>query len=313
MISIFSSNFKNFASLHSYSILSYCDERKTKYSESKLNRNVTKHFGAFVSDFRNFISATPEKLFEMKKHFDSLTSIEQAAIRDEFKVTALYTKFLSKDLNYIDSDGNQYNSKVLISKLDICTCPYCNENYTYAFLYGKNMKTIKRTFDWDHLYPVKYYPFFAICYFNLVPSCKVCNFIKLDQNYNYFNPHLAVNVDDIYHFDVTPMAPGFISNTNAISLNIRVRQKKYGQEIKDTIFVNGLLGRFRWHKELIKDILNKKRIYNDTYISTLKNQIHSLTSIPDIEIKKTIFGIFFSHEDYYKRPFSKLTNDILRN
>lgn len=77
--------------------------------------------------------------------------------------------------------------------------------------------------------------------------------------------------------------------------------------------MNGLLGRFRWHKELIRDIKNKKRIYNSVYLTSLANQVGSVSLPAEIELKKLLFGVYFSHEDYYKRPFSKLTNDILKN
>ena len=171
---------------------------------------------------------------------------------------------------------------------------------------------MRRNYDWDHLFPKRYYPFLAISYFNLVPACKVCNFFKLDQNEEYFNPHSNLDFDSAYRYDIKPISPGFISNAKYIQLNIIFTKNVIGKSLKANAIVVGQLERYRCHKELIKDILNKKRIYKNAYVVNLRRQIRILRTVSPIEIKKTIFGVYFDYKDFHRRPFSKLTSDILR-
>ncbi|OFY17729.1 MAG: hypothetical protein A2W98_08485 [Bacteroidetes bacterium GWF2_33_38] len=313
MITVHYSNYKSFLDIHSDAIIGYCDNHFNKCT-TQLNNYVNTHFGSIITDFESLIKASPETLKEIKEYFDKLTIKEKKKIRNDLNLKTLYGYFVRGGI-YFSSNKitEKYNSKYLANKIDIFTCPYCNENYTYSFEYKKRGNQIRRTFDWDHIYSKKDYPFFAISFFNLVPACKVCNQIKLDQNKKYFNPHLSVNVDDVYFYDINPIDAGFISDTSKLQLNIIFKDVKYKDEIKETISVVAQLNRFRCHKELIKDILNKKRIYTDTYLAKLKNQNPILKAISIGELKKTIYGVYFDHKDYYKRPFSKLTSDILKN
>ena len=197
------------------------------------------------------------------------------------------------------------------NNLNIFTCPYCNENFTYSFRYKAGVNPVRRTFDWDHIYSKTDYPFLAISFFNLIPCCKVCNFIKLDQNIDFFNPHLNINVNNSYFFLLNPTGAGFITDTSKLELNLVLTKSKYKEEFKNSISTIGLLDRYRTHKEIIKDILNKQRMYPLSYISAISNKI-PLTDKPILsQLRATLYGNNFNHQYYYKRPFSKLTFDIL--
>lgn len=313
MISISYSNFKLFVQIHCEAILSYCDEKKTKFRKSKLDYSVGKHFGGIVSDFESLLKASPEKLYELKSQYDQKTKIEKDLIKKELGLLTLYNQFIQDGKkDYYSYNGVRYCSRYLSSKMENFACPYCNESHIYTFNYEHNNKILRRTFDWDHVFPSSIYPFLAISFFNLVPSCKVCNFIKLNQRAEYFNPHTAFNVDDAYKFDIEPINSGFISNSDALKLNIIFKKSLYTDKLKQTISVIGLLERFRCHKDLIKDILNKKRMYSDSYLFRLRNQIIYMQGTSHHELKKTLFSTNFNPLEYYKRPFSKLTADIIK-
>lgn len=58
------------------------------------------------------------------------------------------------------------------------TCPYCNDNKLNIVKLKSNSSTatkLKAYLDLDHFYPKSMHPFFAISFFNLVPSCHDCN------------------------------------------------------------------------------------------------------------------------------------------
>lgn len=312
MISIHHSNFKNYVDLHAESIDNFCTERKKIFKKSLLDMYVHRYFAPVVTNLRELLAASPEKLSRIVAHFESSTAYKKGKIREHLNLTTLYRYFTSQLVFSDNTQHTDYNSTYLASKLDIVTCPYCNEQYNYSFKYKKQSDKIRRTFDWDHIYSQVNYPFLAISYFNLVPACKVCNFIKLDQDEDYFNPHSYVNVDDVYFFDLKPLGPGFISDVTKIELNVVFKKVKEKTAIKNTMEVVGQLNRMRCHRQLIRDILNKKRIYSNAYLRNLKNQVGILRTLSDFEIKQTLFGVVFDHRGYYKRSFSKLTADILK-
>lgn len=314
MVSVHYSNYKSYLDTHCESVLGYCDEKKRIFKKSRLDAEVLKHFGRVIPDFNALLRATPEKLKEIKDHFKALSSSDQNAVKKNLDVRTLYGYFV-KNENYFNNTakGINYHSRYLSSNIEIFTCPYCNEHYTYAFKYIRHGNTIRRSYDWDHIYSKDDYPFFAISFFNLVPSCKVCNQIKLNQDADYYNPHLSINVDDVYFYDLDPVDPGFISDPKKINLQIIYRDVSNKDSFRDSISVVALWERYSLHKALISDILNKKRIYTSTYLMALKAQIPFLNSVDILEIKKTIYGTTFDNKEYYKRPFSKLTNDILRS
>jgi hypothetical protein len=313
MVSVYFSNYKSFLETHSESILEYCNTTAVKYKTIKIDALVNKYFSSLISDFESLLKASPDKLSDIKAYFDKLPLINKEQIKLEFNLITLYDYFI---------DGNKYVNKKLVEKysssyladnLDIFTCPYCNENFTYSFRYKPGVTPVRRTFDWDHIYSKTDYPFLAISFFNLVPCCKVCNFIKLDQNINFFNPHRNINVNDSYFFLLNPTGAGFITDKNKLELNLVLIKSKYKDEFKASLHTIALLDRNRTHKEIIKDILNKQRMYPLSYINAISNKL-PMGNIPTLsQLRATLYGTNFNHQYYYKRLFSKLTFDILNH
>lgn len=310
MISVHYSNYKSFLETHSESILDYCNTTAKKYSTKKIDALVKLHFGNIINNFEDLLKASPLKLYEIKTYFDTLPLTDKSIIKTDFDLETLYNYFI-QGIYENRKLGIKYSSSYLADNLNIFTCPYCNENFTYSFRYRGSVTPVRRTFDWDHIYSKIDYPFLAISFFNLVPCCKACNFVKLNQNADFFNPHLNVNVNNSYFFLLNPIGAGFITDTSKLELNLVLIKTKYKEEFKKSIETIGLLERYKTHKEIIKDILNKQRMYPISYISAISNQI-PLANKPRLsQLRATLYGTNFNHQYYYKRPFSKLTFDIL--
>lgn len=314
MISLHYSNYKSFLDLHVESVIEYCNKPSTRtFKTNRLDALVARYFGTIVSDFESLLKANPATLQRIKNEFDhNIPVADWDDIRDEFSVIGLY-KYFTDDVLINTRLGISYGSRYLADKLDVFTCPYCNENFIYYFKYG-GTSTIRRTFDWDHIYSQKDYPFLAISFFNLVPCCKVCNQIKLDQNLEYFNPHIDIDINSIYTYNLNPTSAGFITDSSKIQLMIIYANRRFKSEILVTANTVGLLSRMQCHKEIIKDILNKKRMYPNPYLQSVAGTVSQLNAnITADNLKKTLYGTHFNHQDYFRRPFSKLTDDILRN
>jgi len=116
--------------------------------------------------------------------------------------------------NYVDRNET-YNAYTLFEKMNLKVCPYC-EHELLDIVEVMHGKQIKRTLEFDHFYPkgTDEYPGLAMCFYNLVPSCKVCNQLKLTnpvaanpyesdiENLSYFYSNLPIGVN----YDAVPEA-----------------------------------------------------------------------------------------------------------
>lgn len=89
----------------------------------------------------------------------------------------LYLNRFSKGLNdYVDREGT-YNSCTLYDLMGVKVCPYCEHEFIEEVdICGRK----RRTMEFDHFFPKgdDGYPGLAMCFYNLIPSCKPCNQLK---------------------------------------------------------------------------------------------------------------------------------------
>lgn len=89
----------------------------------------------------------------------------------------VYLNRFSKGLNdFVDKQGT-YNSYTLYGLMGVKVCPYCEHEFIEVVeINGQD----RRTMEFDHYFPKgeKEYPGLAMCFYNLIPSCKPCNQLK---------------------------------------------------------------------------------------------------------------------------------------
>lgn len=89
------------------------------------------------------------------------------------------------------------------------TCPYCNDNNIKIVKLrstSTKLTKLKAYLDLDHFYPKSQNPFFALSFFNLVPTCHDCNSgDKGDKPFTietHIHPYLET-FDDFYTFKIS--------------------------------------------------------------------------------------------------------------
>lgn len=310
MISVYKSNYSRFTSLHVDAVTAFCKlPKKRKYVISKFDTAIAKHFKGIVSDFAELISAPPNVLFQLKVHFDKKSKTKKEEIKQELNLVGLYEIFIDKECPFMVGK-HPYNSNVLAKGINIKTCPYCNENTSYTFFYKSNSR-YRRTFDWDHIIPKDKYPFLAMSFFNLLPACKVCNQLKNNISIK-ISPHMDFNPDLTYSFFVKGTNSEFITDTKALKLMLKVNRNVNGKAILHAMSVTGTDARISTQLDLVQDILNKKRIYESSYWPALEKFVNGKTN-NKLRAETLLFSVYFNHQDYYKRPYSKLTSDLIKN
>lgn len=205
-----------------------------------------------------------------------------------------------------------FNKSLFIRNIGLETCPYCNRNYTYTVEDG----TVKPQID--HFFPKSEYPFLAMSYYNLIPSCSICNGLqvkgekdplKFDSKDNtkvvdeiLINPYL-VNFND-FEFSYSIQTP-YILSKNYIDINLKVLAKGYNEIFK-------LEELYKMHTDHVEELIQKARIkYPLSYRKMLDTQFRiNLINLPKSLYYRMLIGNYICDNELHKRSLSKLYRDI---
>lgn len=224
-------------------------------------------------------------------------------------------EYLAKIFNYSTGIDKTNPHQVITEKLGLKTCPYCNVNFIMVVEIDEAIPrpanaTRKVRPEYEHFYSKSRYPFLALSFYNLVPSCRNCNSLKSSEEANastHIHPY-AQGFGDDGVFSYLPKNTGQ-DVEKVIVKTTHSHNADKALKIRNNIDLFHLEERYTYHKEVVEDILLKKQINTDTYIKTLQ------TSYPDLNLSaedayRLTFGTHYAPEDFHKRPLSKLTRDI---
>lgn len=96
--------------------------------------------------------------------------------------------------NSLESKETKWNAFTMCEMLNISICPYCNRQYIYTAK-KENEEWVARP-QLDHFYIKSKYPFLSCSFFNLIPSCGLCNGGKNDKEKETVYPYLEDFNDD---------------------------------------------------------------------------------------------------------------------
>lgn len=136
---------------------------------------------------KNFnLKKIKDKLLSEKprKFKNIINNIEDIIKADLQKIESKYLNFCSgfttKELKFIENAFNysynrSHNQKFINSfkKLNIKSCPFCNNNHVY--FYEKGAGKVNTLATLEHYYPKAQYPHLSLSFYNLIPCCSTCN------------------------------------------------------------------------------------------------------------------------------------------
>lgn len=193
----------------------------------------------------------------------------------------------------------EYDAYKFVKTLNLKTCPYCNRNYTFVV----DEESGKLRPEIDHFYPKSIYPFLAMSFYNLIPSCPICNHTKSSEvKKNLINPYDIK--DDDFRLTYRPIDISFSQidsqKYDMDSFEIEFKQKN------ENIDIFKLDELYKQHKDVVVDLLMKKIYYPKSYIDELKNNFQ----FTDDEIYRYLLCNYQKDDDLHKRLLSKLIKDI---
>lgn len=197
-----------------------------------------------------------------------------------------------------------YDAYNLAENIDIPTCTYCNRIYTKTVI--NPSKITRPTFD--HWFPKSDYPLLALSFFNLIPSCSICNSgVKGDNSFQigtHFHPYVKHNDNNL------KMNFKFSYEHKDYS-TFKFKIKHNNKFSKDSTEAFKLKEIYETHEDEITDLRRLRDVYSDKYLEMLKKNILRGTSISDEEIYRLAFGTHIDETKFDRRPLSKMKKDIL--
>jgi hypothetical protein len=277
---------------------------QTRPEELKgLNEDFFKKLNKYPLTYNNYLSFLRIK---NKKEADR-SQLEKLKL-------SIYFRYFKKIDQIFDYDSilskSQSKSYWLSKKMGVNTCVYCNRLYANVIEVDggtNNDKRIARPF-FDHWYPKSKYPILSLSFYNLIPSCFVCNSsIKGSLEFNletHLHPYDKKN-DTNFKFSYNYNSDGDpkVIIRDFKTLNDKTIKTIEAFKIKEVYDSHS-------HLEL-KDLIDLANKYPGKYLKTLFNDTFKDLKMSDKEIYRMIFGIEIKEEDYHKRPFSKFKHDII--
>lgn len=215
------------------------------------------------------------------------------------------TKELQEIFNYNTLiSGNKDNSYKIAEIKGRNTCTYCNRQYTITI--EEDGKFITRP-QFDHWLPKSVFPLLSLSFYNLIPSCSICNSsAKGEQIFSFkklIHPYKRSSPETDFRFSYLPDGEG--------GWKIDLYNLK-GVE-KDTFEVFKLRDIYNYHYKLeAKDLLDLAVKNNGTYIEWLLNDMKKKEIAPSYEeAYRLLFGTEYDIKKVLDRPFSKLKRDLL--
>jgi hypothetical protein len=196
-----------------------------------------------------------------------------------------------------------------IIKADVC--PYCNRQYTFTL-----ETTDGRTRpQYDHFFDKATYPYLSLSFYNLVPSCSICNSsLKGSEKFTLetnVHPYLEGFNNDI-KFSIRPRNINFINGkpeAYKIIFRYNLKDMDKARRAASNIRTFKLHSLYNMHKDSIDELIIKSRIYNKEYIKSLFTQYKDLfTSIDDV--KRMVIANYHRDDELGKRTLSKFISDI---
>lgn len=220
----------------------------------------------------------------------------------------LKSKFECCKNRYTNTFSKYGINKWIVKTTGIQVCPYCNLSYTY------NRTSQAASAQLDHFYNKSDYPMFALCYYNLIPSCYACNHIKSDSDKELVSPYADRAFE---HMKISwTLKPKTDEKVPLLEMeeNISIQIESTIPEENNNLKEMNIIEAYQNHKDYAAEVVKKIMIYNNPQTkklisSAFKNENINL-AITDEEFERLYFGNYMNKEDQGKRILCKLARDF---
>lgn len=308
---------------------------KIPNKERLLKYDVKQEFKAEVNEIRKvleylindkseiyiekIIKSKPEKLSNICREFKNICNLKNKIVfNDMLNKIFNYDRFIDSGFE-IDKNSNlllkKWSAYEYCEKLSVNVCPYCNRIYTYTVIDDNNGNNITRP-ELDHYFPKSEYPILALSFFNLIPSCNICNStIKGKQNLNLstnLHPYLE-GVDESYKFDYG-MDDISLFDGDKNKMELKIYKENLNDKSNKTLKFFKIEEIYQKHKDTVVNLILLRKRYTNSVLEELTNLFNSSSDNNDILLSKDeLFNNLFhvNSEKAIDTSLGKLKQDTI--
>lgn len=130
----------------------------TNYSQTLYDYLYKKTGEPDVENVKKLLLANRRQMESFIKRFSPVNPVHTDDLRDK---VFQYRNFSNRNV-----------VRDILREMKIMVCPYCNRLYVTVLKSGRVRAQL------DHFFPQSRYPYLALCLYNLIPSCGICNQAK---------------------------------------------------------------------------------------------------------------------------------------
>ena len=193
----------------------------------------------------------------------------------------------------------------MVKSLELRTCPYCNRAFIGTV--GKENLGVQL----DHFYSKSIYPIFAVCLYNLIPSCSHCNRIKTNRDdKELVSPfRKGVSFEKKIKFELVDDG----------KVQLVVDESDSELTLKSNVRTFKLKEAYNFHNIEGKRFVDKMRAYPPSLIReiarhmTVRDEITGdvIEKVPVEALEMGLFQEYFCEPaDYIKKPLAKFYRDL---
>lgn len=286
---------------HFIEISALCSDKEEKSFKEKMNAYLLTDS---LEDIKKMIEA-----FSFAKCKEQLsTKMTKKVYHGQLKAILSYG-LISKDIRH-----------KLVCAMNVSVCPYCNRQYITNYR-GPGKRARNATGDLDHFYMKDEYPIAALCLYNLVPSCQICNsrfkIVKDFLKTEHIHPYME-GFDNQANFRIMDekgsekvLLDDFHKKQNEYRIELNkdgdLLEEKYANSIND-LKLNEV---YNSHDKYVKELVNKITSYSESQIEEYLKGFPELFSSRE-DILEFLFGQAIYPKEHSEIPLGKLTYDILK-
>lgn len=206
-----------------------------------------------------------------------------------------------------------FRSGVLVEvakQLNVKTCPYCNMHYT-LYVNEPRKRSVKKLakFQFDHFFDKSSYPMLSMSFYNLIPSCGVCNQGKsTGQLALEYNPYYG-DIHSLFHFElIDPLGLYTAARVNdEVAVDMVPEAGVSTKEFEDFTKMFHLKALYGRHGDVVQEVYDKA--YELPYYRNPSNFSFLSDRAPEY-IERLWLGNYAKPEEIEKRPMAKFMQDI---
>lgn len=278
---------------------------------------------------KNSLSVTYYKIFTDKIFSSRKHKSKSNKKRKSNNLTAKPEYFKNIILQIFNYD--HYRKNILIelgAKLNIKSCPYCNQHFTLNIIYSKEPGSGKwnhlAKYQFDHFYDKSTYPFLSMSLYNLIPCCGVCNHSKGTEEFDLIlHPYYIEKTSEI-KFLLNQPIPQLLLDTPAedrITIDINIPDQEKQKAVEKFVKKLQLKERYERHRDIveksyIRSYLKSYYAFSSNFREMLNldfeknNNKFAHTSISKDLFDRIIMGNYTAEKDYWRRPLAKFMGDL---